>query len=491
MKHIAILILALCTSATLVARDTVDHKHIRIDHYDLTRSEAGKQQVIFNVDLTLDEAFDLPSNQQINITPLLQDTDGAYALITDTCRMKEFAPITVYGRRRGIINQREGVSYAGTYRVEKRRDDTEQTFRYTGVADYEPWMDESKLVLLVSLYGCANCEKDDHYIPLTRLVKPFEPTRFIDFMMPVAPDVKRFELQGSAYLDFPVNRTELYPDYRRNPQELDKIRASIDSVRNERNAGITTITAITIHGYASPEGPYDNNIRLAKGRAQTLRDYVVRQYALEDVPFTVKSTPEDWAGLKRAVETGKYPQREEALAIIADTLLHPDRRNDRLAQLDVYKTLLNDVYPALRHSDYTIYYTVRDFTTEEAVEIYRTRPWMLSQNEMYRVAQTMQPGTPEYNKLFLTAVSMFPADTTANLNAASVALQMRDLEQAARYLQRAGDSPQADCNRAILLYLQGERGEAMHLFRHAAEAGSKQATQAIEDFDHRNARRDE
>lgn len=488
MKKLTFLYLLFLLVAPLRA-DRIGCDDIRIVRRDIALS--GGDHVVFNLSLALEREFDLGSNHRLVLTPLLQDTDSAFAPVTDTCRMKEFAPVLLYGRRRDIIDRREGADHAGAYRVLRRDSGTEQLIDYTGVAAYEPWMDEGKLILWLALYGCADCEVEDAYIPLARLVPPFDPTRFIDFLTPVAPDVKRFELSGSAYLDFPVNRTELYPDYRRNPQELDKIRASIDSVRNERNAGITTITSITIHGYASPEGSYANNTRLAEGRAQTLRDYVVRRYALADVPFTVRSTPEDWAGLRRAVETGSYPQREEALAIIGDTLLHPDRRNDRLARLEVYRTLLNDVYPALRHSDYTIHYTVRDFTTEEAVGIYRTRPWMLSQNEMYRVAQTMQPGTPEYNKLFLTAVTMFPADSTANLNAASVALQMRDLGQAAQYLERAGNSPQAQCNRAVLLYLQGKQAEAISLFRQAAEGGSVQAAAAVADFERREARRRE
>lgn len=85
---------------------------------------------------------------------------------------------------------------------------------------------------------------------------------FTAFAQPqVAADDPVLSLQGKAYLDFPVNRTELHPDYHNNPSELHKIMQTIDTVRNNANV---EITSISIHGYASPEGSYQNNERLAQ-----------------------------------------------------------------------------------------------------------------------------------------------------------------------------------------------------------------------------------
>ena len=73
-----------------------------------------------------------------------------------------------------------------------------------------------------------------------------------------------------------MNRTEIHPDYRRNPEELKKILSTIDAVKNDADS---KIISISIKGYASPEGSYSNNIRLAKGRTETLKEYVRKQYA--------------------------------------------------------------------------------------------------------------------------------------------------------------------------------------------------------------------
>ena len=48
-------------------------------------------------------------------------------------------------------------------------------------------------------------------------------------------------LSGSAFIDFPVDQTVIYPDYRRNTAELGKVHASIDSVRNDSDVTITGV----------------------------------------------------------------------------------------------------------------------------------------------------------------------------------------------------------------------------------------------------------
>ncbi len=55
---------------------------------------------------------------------------------------------------------------------------------------------------------------------------------------------------------------------------------------------------------------------------------------------------------------------------------------------------LRDVYPALRHSDYTVDFDIRRFTDiEEIKRLVETAPQKLSLNEFYLAAQTYTPGS--------------------------------------------------------------------------------------------------
>ena len=135
-----------------------------------------------------------------------------------------------------------------------------------------------------------------------------------------------------------------------------------------------------------------------------------------------------------------------------------------------YQNLLREIYPGLRRSDYEITFNIRQFNTiEECLDIYRTKPHQLSQHELWRVAQTMQPYSDEYNKVMQTALLYYPDDPIVNLNLANVALSQHDLLKAETLLERAGNSPEADNARAVVAIVQ-QRYDDAHRLLDAAEA---------------------
>lgn len=170
---------------------------------------------------------------------------------------------------------------------------------------------------------------------------------------------------GVAHVDFIVNRTELRPDYHDNRRELGKISGLIDSLEADGHVHIDTVT---LHGYASPEGPYDNNVRLARGRVRTLADYLRAHHDIDSAIVSLQFTPEDWAGLRRYVDASALPNREAIIAVIDDTLAEPDP-DRRLAIIKRryprdYAVIAAESLPYLRHTDYTISYHTDKFTTE-------------------------------------------------------------------------------------------------------------------------------
>lgn len=301
-----------------------------------------------------------------------------------------------------------------------------------------------------------------------------------EYIAPVAEAAKIREAAGHAYIDFPVNKTAIYPDYRRNPQELAAIRDTIELIKNDPDY---TITELTLKGYASPEGSYANNERLAKGRTEALREYIRGLY---DFPASILRSEweaEDWQGLIAWLRASDLPDREAMTAVCTDPVFdgNDDGREWRLKSRfpKQYQMLLADVYPGLRHTDYTVRYTVRTYTsTDEIARVMKTAPSKLSLREMYLLAQTLQPGSPEYNEVFETAVRLYPAEPEANLNAALAALQSGDLDRASRYLDRAGDSPEAAYARGILAAKRADYDTALPLLEAAEKGGIAKAADA-------------
>ncbi|MDE6651887.1 MAG: hypothetical protein K2K08_05720, partial [Paramuribaculum sp.] len=274
----------------------------------------------------------------------------------------------------------------------------------------------------------------------------------------------------------------IYPDYRRNTVELAKIQATIDSVHNDKDI---TINALSIKGFASPEGPWDNNVRLAKGRTAALKAYVEQLYKFPHDFITTSYDPEDWGGLRAYVEKSNITNREAILSLI-DSNLEPDAKNAKLENTypEQYKFLLANVYPALRHSDYRIEYTIRSYSDPaEILALAKTKPQNLSLQEFFLAAKTLEPGSQDYNDLFETAVRMYPTSEIANLNAANVAMDRGDLVGAERYLDRAGDTPEAIYARGILSALKSDYNTARDYFRQAARLKVADAPAALTQLD--------
>lgn len=299
------------------------------------------------------------------------------------------------------------------------------------------------------------------------------------FVRPVAEVVKDRSLEGQAFIEFEVNKTDIQPDRADNRKELGKIIASIDSVRNNPD---TKISMLSIKGYASPDGPYDKNAILAKGRTEELSKYVRKLYKFDNKTISTSSEPEDWEGFRRLVDESDLPHRAELLDIINSKNLNVDQKEARIKKLypNDYDIMRNDILMRLRHSDYVIKYTIRSYTSvEEIREVLKTRPSNLSLAEFYTAAEGYTEGTEEFNNIFLTAVQFYPSDEAANLNAANAQMSEGNLAQARRHLERAGDGKEARYARGIYNALCGDYETALAYLRDSQAAGIDEATKLI------------
>ena len=406
------------------------------------------------VDMKLDLShIEVGRNRTLVYRPLLMKEDS----------VAELTPIIVNGRVRHIQYQRLERAEDFPNEIEIRRENgTEQTLDYHARVPFTDWMNKSEVVMVCDLCGCGweSLQNDrSSLFPVNLIHEPVVPA--VLYITPLA-EVKVREKSGSAYLDFPVNQTVIRPDYRRNSTELAAIDATIQSVEDDPNA---TITKVTIKGYASPEGSYANNQRLAEGRSNALLEYVKKLHDFGDAEFSVSSEPEDWEGLEKRIESSSIADKEEWLAIIRDS--EPadlDRKEWKLKQLPSYREVLNTIYPALRHSDYTVEYHIRNFTTDEAREMLYKDPSQLSLEEMYRVAQTYEVGSESYNEVFEIAVRLYPDDPISNLNAANTALLNRNATAARRYLTKAAEGPEKRLAEGVASWLEGDTDQARSIF---------------------------
>jgi len=299
-------------------------------------------------------------------------------------------------------------------------------------------------------------------------------------VIPEAENVKQRQILGRAFLDFPVNEMIIYPSYRKNPSELARIKATVDSALFDRTIHVTQIS---LHGYASPESPYSNNTRLAKGRTASLMNYLIQKYGFEESLFKNDYTPEDWDNLRgflnnmdgRRVkgdfwyDSKDFMETPEASAVVReyrdellqviDNDMEPDAKEEVLKQVgggQPYKWLHKHVYPGLRHTDYIIEYEVQHYPVGEARKLIYTHPEALSLEEMYLVATSYEEGSDGWSDALYIAARQFPDDETANFNAAYASVRTRHLKDAKQYLSKAGHSKEAIYLTNVVLAMEGE-----------------------------------
>ena len=434
-----------------------------ITNYQVVQTD-GK--TVISLDFNLD-SLQVPSNRYRAFTPVIISKDS-----TQVQRLKS---LLVTGRTQDIIFERDGIDplYADNCVKVRREKGAPLRYSYTDAVARQPWHQGASVYMECDLCGCGDQLKNERTF-LGNLLPP-DPYDLINLADIVpAPSKKEYNLHGTAYITFVVNKWEMKPDYMNNRRELRKIIDTLDVMVADPNV---SVRQVKIHGWASPESPYEHNKMLAENRAKSLTEYVKQQYHLPaDVFAPAEATPENWIGLRKAVEEMSediLPHKQQILSIIDDQSLKPDPKEKKIKQTypDEYKYLLQNVYPGLRRSDYEISFNFSDFTLEQAKEIYKTKPYQLSLREIWDVAQTFEPGSADYNKAMQTSVNIFPDAPVAMVNLANVAIRQKDILKAETLLERVGDSAEALNSRAVIAIIQQRYDDAEALLQQAAAKG--------------------
>lgn len=476
-KSFYILIFLLAAGVTAKAQTPAQTVVPGVSFSDLKMEHSGKHMT---VDMKLDlKELAVEGNRAVLLIPRL--ANGSDSL--------DLPAIGVYGRRRYYYYLRNNGEQmlSGKEEASYKASEKPDGIDYHDLFTYADWMNGAKLSLHRCDYGCCNTLLAEHsgiFGEHTEVAAPAEVGYFptLVYMQPKGNAKGIRSLEGSAFIDFPVNQTVIYPDYRRNTAELAKIQATIDSVQGDRDV---TIKQVWLKGYASPESPYAHNRQLAVGRTAALKKYIGQLYHFADSILVTDYEPEDWAGLRQRVDKSNINHREAIIDLI-DSDMDPDAKEAKIKRTypEEYRFMLQHFYPALRHTDYRIDYLIRTFTNVADIKrIKATQPKKLSLNELYLLAQEYEPGTDEFTDVFETAVQLYPNDQAANLNAANAAMRRDDNARAERYLAKAGDSPEAVYARGALAIRKDDIETAKKYLTDAAALGLEQANKTLEELE--------
>ena len=268
------------------------------------------------------------------------------------------------------------------------------------------------------------------------------------------------------YFDYPLGKDDIYPDYKNNREEINKVEKILGPLTDSR---FSTLAQLRIRGYSSPDGPYGDNERLAKARSGLFARYLRNAYNIPRSSIEVSSEAEDWEGLADLLQTYRPDYTDAALDIIRRYGIF-NGREKHLMDLQggaPYKDMLRRFFPKLRRIEVVVQYDVKEVNGSEASELIYTHPDLLSLDEMYAVARYYRPGSDQYREVYEVAAYHFPNDVVANVNAASAVMLTGDLISAWNYLSKVEADPRAWNNIGVLNLMEGNPEGAAIWFRKA------------------------
>lgn len=461
----------------LIAALPVSAQKFYKDAINITNASLWQQGESLYINMQMDmRNLKVSNDRTLTLTPVLTGPDNNVVL----------PEIVINGRRRQKAYLRAmTLDKATTMEIPYK---TQEVLNYTQVIPYEPWMENAYLNLEENLCGCGGHQEVlaqemimNGVSTETKRLAALQPVP--SYIQPKAEVVKARSEQYEAHLNFPVGKSVILPDFMSNQTELRNIREMFNKVQNDKKL---TITGVYIEGFASPEGPLKLNEQLSKSRAEALKKYLSVHEQIPANLYNVSFGGENWEGLVKALEASNMKEKTEFLNIIRNTS-DIARRKEEIKRVDggaPYRTMLKELYPALRKVNCRIDYTIANFKVDEGKEIIKTQPQYLSLNEMYLVANSYPKGGDDFIKVFDIAVRMYPDDEVANLNAAAVALSKKDLPDARKYLDKSNkQTAEYANNNGIYYLLSGNKDQAIVEFTKAARNGNEAARYNLEEIE--------
>ncbi|MCF0187901.1 MAG: hypothetical protein HUK04_00180 [Bacteroidaceae bacterium] len=281
----------------------------------------------------------------------------------------------------------------------------------------------------------------------------------------VAPDAfqRVIEQKQEANIKFLINQAQL----RQSELESGSVQSFIAMLK-EINADQERLAldGIEVSAYASPDGGYDINEKLAIKRQDATQEYLRKQMLANKMAFNVdaKYTAEDWEGFQQLVAASNIQDKDVILRVLS-MYQDPEEREQQIhAMGSIFTELADGILPELRRSRLTINYQVIGRDDEQIVNQYKADPSQLSLEELVYGATLLTETDTEREAWNNTIIRLFPNDYRAYSNMASVAYAKGDLNAMKTYIDKASKinaaAPEVNVNRSLLALAQGNVEEA-------------------------------
>ena len=144
------------------------------------------------------------------------------------------------------------------------------------------------------------------------------------------------------------------------------------------------LDAIEVSAYASPDGSYSLNERLAERRQNVSADYLRKELKKikMDADINTRYTAEDWDGFQQLVEASNLQDKQVILSVLS-MYQDPEEREQQIRNIsNVYTDIKDGILPELRRARLIVNYEIIGRSDEEILNQYKQDPSQLSVEEL-------------------------------------------------------------------------------------------------------------
>ncbi|MBQ7987540.1 MAG: hypothetical protein IJ253_03400 [Bacteroidaceae bacterium] len=253
-----------------------------------------------------------------------------------------------------------------------------------------------------------------------------------------APDAYQriIEQKQEANIKFLINQATLRSSElgSTSVKDLSKILKEINDNQEER-----ALNAIEVSAYASPDGRYNLNERLAEKRQNVSAEYMKKELKKlkMNADIDTKFTAADWDGIQELISKSNQQDKDDILRVLS-MYQDPEEREQQISNMsEVYTDIKDGILPELRRARLIVKYDVIGRSDEQILAQYKADPSKLSVEELLYGANKLVSSEAEKTQWNNTVVKQYPSDYRALNNLAQQALANGEVEKAKSYLAEA------------------------------------------------------
>ncbi len=279
------------------------------------------------------------------------------------------------------------------------------------------------------------------------------------------------EQKQEANIKFLIQQAELRKSELQN-NTVQEFISLLKRIANDRENIV--LSNVEVSAYASPDGGFALNEKLANKRQENTEGFVKQQMKQANMDGDVEAnyTAQDWEGFQQLVQASDIQDKDVILRVLS-MYKDPQEREQQIKNLSHgFQELAEGILPELRRARLTINYETLGSDDETIFNQIKNDPSKLTVEELIYAASIAE--TPaEQESILKTTARLYPKDARSFNNLAALAYSKGNYDEAAAYLTQATNTGAACAEaKANLGLLALQRGDVKAAENYIGQAGN-------------------